>query len=340
VQPIQAVPTIPLCGVADVLARRQPRQGAADAVLLDLLLVAAGVVLLYFGAEGLVMGSASLARHWKLTPLAIGLTVVAFGTSMPELVVSVDAALAGTPAIAAGNVVGSNIANIALILGLSAILAPLAVSARLLRVDIPLMALVTAAVIVMLLDQALGRLEGTLLVAGLVLYTAASLRAARRQCEAFPIDPLPQRLTTRRSVLFVAAGLALLVAGARFLVGGAVSLAADLGISEAVIGLTIVAVGTSLPELATSLLAAFRREGDIAVGNIVGSNLFNILGILGTAALVRPLTGTAMTAVDLGVMAALALLLLPLARSGWRLNRIEGGLLFACYAGYVIHLLT
>jgi cation:H+ antiporter len=309
-------------------------------MLFDVIAVAAGVVLLYFGAEGLVRGSANLARQWKLTPLVIGLTVVAFGTSMPELVVSVDAVLEGAPAIAAGNVVGSNIANIALILGLSAMLSPLTVNPRFVRVDMPLMALITLVVIVMLLDQRLGRLEGALLAGGLLLYTASSLRAARRQTAAAPAESLPQAMSAPRSVAFVAAGLALLVAGARLLVSGAVSLATDLGISEAVIGLTIVAVGTSLPELATSILAAARREGDIAVGNIVGSNIFNLLGILGTASLVRPLHETAMTAIDLGVMMALAVVLLPLARTGWRLSRVEGGLLVACYVGYVMYLIV
>jgi cation:H+ antiporter len=309
-------------------------------MLLDTLLVAAGILLLYFGAEGLVRGSASLAQHWKLTPLAIGLTVVAFGTSMPELVVSVDAALSGSPAIAVGNVVGSNIANIALILGLSAVLCPLAVNARIVRVDVPLMVLITLVVIVMLLDRGVGRLEGGLLAVGLLAYTVLSLRAARRHALLAPVEPLPGALPTAPSVLLALGGLALLAVGARLLVSGAVSLAADLGISEAVIGLTVVAVGTSLPELATSVMAAARREGDIAIGNIVGSNIFNLLGILGTAALVTPLDETAMTAIDLGVLIALAVLLLPLARSGWRLSRAEGGLLFVCYAGYMVHLST
>jgi cation:H+ antiporter len=309
-------------------------------MLLDLLLVTTGIALLYFGAEGLVRGSVSLARHWKLTPLVIGLTVVAFGTSMPELVVSVDAALSGSAAIAVGNVVGSNIANIALILGLSALLCPLAVNARIVRIDVPLMVLITLLVIVMLMDRSVGRLEGGLLAVGLLTYTAMSLRAARRHIGLTPAEPLPGSLPTAQSLLFAAAGLVLLGIGARLLVSGAVSLAADRGISEAVIGLTVVAIGTSLPELATSLLAAARRQGDIAVGNIVGSNIFNLLGILGTAALVRPLDEIAMTAIDLGVLIALAVLLLPVARSGWRVSRAEGGLLFACYAGYMLHLAT
>ncbi|MFW6093787.1 MAG: calcium/sodium antiporter [Pseudomonadota bacterium] len=310
-------------------------------MLLDIISVAAGMVLLYFGAEGLVRGSVSLARHFKLTPLAIGLTVVAFGTSMPELVVSVGGALSGAAAIAAGNVVGSNVANIALILGLSALLHPLTVNARVVRVEVPVMVSVTLAGIVLLRDQMLGRVEGALLITGLLVYTVWILRAARRQTAGtVHAEVLPSEMGTQRSLAFVIGGLTLLVAGARLLVSGGVSLAEALGVSEAVIGLTIVAVGTSLPELATSVLAAARREGDIAVGNIVGSNIFNLLGILGAASLARPLDGTGMSAVDLGVMLALGLLLLPLARTGWRLGRVEGGLLFAGYAGYLVYLLS
>jgi len=309
-------------------------------MLMNLVSVLVGVAVLYLGAEGLVRGSASLARGLRLTPLAIGLTVVAFGTSMPELVVSVGAALTGAAAIAAGNVVGSNIANIALILGLSAILCPLAVNVRIVRVDVPLMALASVIITVMLMDQGLGRLEGILLAAGLIAFTVASLRAARKETAGVElVGPLPDTLPVTPSIGFVIGGLVLLVVGARLLVTGAVAIAETTGVSEAVIGLTIVAVGTSLPELATSVLAALKREGDIAVGNIVGSNIFNIFGILGTAALVRPLQNTGMSAVDLGLMIMLAVLLLPLARSGWKLNRWEGGLLLIIYAGYVLYLL-
>lgn len=303
----------------------------------------AGIVLLYFGAEGLVRGSASLARRLKLTPLVIGLTVVAFGTSMPEMVVSIGAALSGAGPLAAGNAIGSNIANIALILGASAILCPLAVHARVIRVDIPLMVLISLVIVAMLLNQRLGRIEGMLLVMGLVAYTVFSLWAARRESSAvqhvFEESIPKESRSIPGSVAFVVIGLGLLVAGARFLVTGAVAIAETLGLSDAVIGLTIVAVGTSLPELATSILAALKKEGDIAVGNIVGSNIFNLLGILGTASLVRPLENTGMSPIDLGLMVALAILLLPLARSGWRIARWEGGILLATYMTYVIYLL-
>lgn len=309
----------------------------------NLALLIAGTFLLYFGAEGLVRGSSSLALRLKLTPLVIGLTVVAFGTSMPEMVVSVGAALSGSGAIAAGNVIGSNIANVALILGISALIFPLAVNLRVIRVDLPITVLASLVLILLLLDQSVGRLEGLFLLAGLLAYTLFSLRTARRETavtEGAFDDAIPQETqSVLLSLLFVLGGLVPLVVGARLLVTGAVAIATAAGMSEAVIGLTIVAVGTSLPELATSVLAAFRKEGDIAIGNVVGSNIFNILGILGIASLARPLEGTGMSPVDLGLMLLLAILLLPLARSGWRLNRWEGASLLLVYIAYVVYLL-
>lgn len=312
-------------------------------MLLNSISILAGIALLYFGAEGLVRGSSSLALRLKLTPLVIGLTVVAFGTSMPEMVVSVGAALSGSGAIAAGNVVGSNIANVALILGISAIICPLAVNVRVVRVDLPIMVLVSVILILVLLDQSIGRVEGSLLVAGLIAYTVFSLWAARRetgQAQDVFEDSIPK---TSQSIPLssglVVGGLVLLVVGARLLVTGSVAIAEAIGLSEAVIGLTIVAIGTSLPELATSVLAALKKEGDIAIGNIVGSNIFNILGILGVASVVRPLEETGMQPTDLGLMLLLAIILLPLARSGWRLNRWEGAFLLLLYTGYLVHLL-
>ncbi len=311
-------------------------------MILNITLLIAGIVLLYFGAEGLVRGSAALARRLKLTPLVIGLTVVAMGTSMPELVVSVGAALAGTAPLAAGNVIGSNIANIALILGLSAIICPLAVNARIIRLDLPLLVVLSLAIILVLSDQRIGRIEGAILLGGLIAYTVFSLRAARKEANTSQLfeDVIPKAdLSIFMSSLIALGGLVLLVVGARMLVVGAVFIAQTLGMSEAVIGLTVVAMGTSLPELATSILAALKKEGDIAVGNIVGSNIFNLLGILGTASLVRPLENTDMSPVDLGLMVGLAILLLPLARTGWKIDRLEGCGLFAIYSGYVAYLL-
>lgn len=312
-------------------------------MVLHVFFLIAGVCLLYFGADGLVRGSASLARRLKLTPLVIGLTVVAFGTSMPEMVVSVGAAISEAGSLATGNIIGSNIANIALILGASAILCPLVVHVRLIRVDVPLMVVISFVIGLMLFDQRLGRIEGAMLAIGLVAYTVFSLRSARKETAAAQSvfeDAIPKGTqSVSGSVAYVIGGLGLLVIGARLLVVGSVAIAETFGMSEAVIGLTIVAVGTSLPELATSILAALKKEGDIAVGNIVGSNIFNILGILGAASLVRPLENVGMSRVDLGLMIALAILLLPLARSGWRLNRWEGGFLLLTYVAYVVYLL-
>lgn len=304
-----------------------------------ILLVIVGIALLYGGAEGLVRGSVAVARRLGLSALVVGLTVVAFGTSMPEMVVSVQAALDGRAPIAVGNVVGSNIGNVALILGICAMIRPLAVHARIVRLDLPLVILASVVLVIMLGDQSLGRSEGIILLAGMAAYLVMTVRIARRE------SPPPQADvadTTSRSptnlwldLALILVGLGLLVAGARFLVQGGVALAGLLGVSDAVIGLTVVAIGTSLPELATSVLAATRGEGDIAIGNVVGSNLFNILGILGTASLVRPLDGTGMSTLDLATMIVTALLLLPLARTGFRISRLEGFLLLV---GYVIYL--
>jgi cation:H+ antiporter len=307
------------------------------------LLVLAGAALLYGGAEGLVRGSASLALRLGMAPLVIGLTVVAFGTSMPELVVSVEAALAGQGSLAIGNVVGSNIGNVGLILGLSALIAPLAVQARIIRLDLPLLVLVSAGVAALLLDGRLGRGEGALLAAGLLAYVGFTLRASRREGAAVEqefAEGLPKvRGPAALDAALVLGGLVLLALGARLLVRGATTIAEAAGVDEAVIGLTVVAVGTSLPELATSVVAALKGEGDIAVGNVVGSNLFNLLGILGAAALVRPLDAGGIGVADLAVMLGAALLLLPMMWTGRRVSRAEGGVLLAGYVAYVAHLL-
>ncbi len=313
-------------------------------MILSLLSIALGLALLYVGAEGLVRGSAALALRLGLTPLVVGLTVVAFGTSSPELVVSLQAALSDNGAIAIGNVVGSNICNVALILGLSALIRPLKVHTQLLRFDVPLVVVASVLLALLLLDGALGRLEGALLTTGIVSYTGYILWKARTMNSGLQeefAEALPARQGALwRHVAFVVGGLGLLVVGANLLVKGAVAVAETLGLSKAFIGLTIVALGTSLPEMATSLVAAVRREGDIAVGNIVGSNVFNILAILGLSSLAHPLhtQGVAMT--DLIVMTAFAALMLPLMRTGFRLVRWEGALLLALYVGYVGWLLA
>ncbi len=304
-----------------------------------------GLVLLYFGAEGLVRGSSSLALRLGLSPLVVGLTVVAFGTSSPELVVSLKAALDGQGAISVGNVVGSNICNIGLILGLCAIITPIATNSQVVRVDIPIMLGITAVTLFVLADGHLGRPEGILLAALLVAYVVFSIGLARRQ----PADALGAEFgeevkISKRGlavdVLMVIGGLVLLVFGARFLVDGAVIIARTLGWSEALIGLTIVAIGTSLPELATSLVAAVKKETDIAVGNIVGSNIFNLLGILGITAIVHPLQADGVGMVDFAVMAAFSLVLWPMAFHQQRITRPEGAALLAGYVGYLFWLLS
>jgi len=307
------------------------------------LLVLAGLALLTVGGEGLVRGAARLARRLGVTPLVCGLTIVAFGTSSPELFVSVGAAFAGRGDIAVGNVVGSNIGNIGCILAVCAIIFPLRVSMQILRVDMPVALLAALIAAVVLSDGRLGRGEAALLLAGLAAYTALTVRAARREQtlavrEEYAASVPAPAGRVGVEIALVAGGLLALMLGARLMVEGATSIARAAGVSDAVIGLTIVAIGTSLPEFSASLVAAFRRQPDIAVGNIVGSNLFNTLGILGAAGAAEPLRAYDLRAFDLGVMVGFTLLLLPFMKTGFRLQRWEGALLLAGYIAYVVHL--
>jgi cation:H+ antiporter len=300
----------------------------------------AGLILLYFGADGLVKGSASLALRMGVTPLVVGLTVVAFGTSAPEMVVSTKASYLGQGSMALGNVVGSNILNLAVILGLSALIRPMAVKVQLIRFDTPIMIAVSVLGWLLVRDGSLSRPEAALLFAGIVAYTVLNVVMARRETSREVAAEFAEGTPhTSRNIaldlLFIFGGLALLVLGARLFVTASVELARLWGVSEAVIGLTIIAAGTSLPELATSLVAAARKQEDIAIGNIVGSNVFNILAILGVSGLVRPIAADGMTAVDFGVMIGTAALLLPLLRTRMLLERWEGGLYLAVYAGYL-----
>jgi len=307
---------------------------------LSLITLLAGLVLLYFGAEGLVRGSSSLALRLGLSPLVVGLTVVAFGTSSPELVVSLRAALAGQGGISVGNVVGSNICNIGLILGLTALISPMVTSSRVVRIDIPVMLGLTAVTLVFLANQTIGRTDGAILAAMLVGYIIFTIRLAHRS----PDDTLAAdfggavHLSKRGlaiDLLLVVGGLLRLMLGARFFVDGAVTMARAFGWSDVVIGLTIIAIGTSLPELATSLVAALKKESDIAVGNIVGSNVFNLLGILGITALVTPLHAVGITITDLAVMAGFSVALWVFAYLGRRISRVEAALLLGAYVAYV-----
>ncbi|MDD5766520.1 MAG: calcium/sodium antiporter [Candidatus Marinimicrobia bacterium] len=302
-----------------------------------------GVALLYVGAEGLVRGGSSVSLRWGLSPLFIGLTIVAFGTSTPELVVSIEAAADMHGAISIGNVVGSNIFNIAVILGLSALICPLKIHRQLVAIDMPILIGVSILFFLFFLDFQVSRLEGLILFAGIIVYTTFSLIYAKKQykkgIELFDEDdiPKPTRSITM-DFIFIAGGLGALILGSHFFVEGSIKMARLLGISEAIIGLTIVSIGTSLPELATSVVAAFRKEADIAVGNIVGSNIFNILSIIGIASLIHPIDGTGIGTIDMLVMIMTALILLPLMRTGFSIKRLEGVLLLFVYAGYLFYL--
>lgn len=308
---------------------------------IDLVFIAVALALLFVGAEGLVRGSAALALRAGLSPLIVGLTIVAFGTSSPELVVSVKAGLAQQGDIAVGNVVGSNIFNIAVILGITALVCPIPVHRQIIKVDAPIALGVALVLICLLLDHALGRVEGGLLFGGIVVYTWMNVVLARREGAAQPADPgeFPVPVSSRpwvADLAFILGGLAVLVLGSRLLVEHSVSLAKDMGISEAVIGLTIVAAGTSMPELATSLVAAIRKQPDIAIGNVVGSNVFNVLGILGLASIVSPLRATGISTLDYAAMILFTVTLIPLIYTGRLLRRLEGAVLLLLYGAYLV----
>jgi len=313
----------------------------------------AGLFLLVLGGELLVRGAVQVATRFGVSPLVIGLTLVGFGTSTPELVTSVQAALSGSPGIAYGNIVGSNIANILLILGASAVIAPIVVSSVALKRDSAVMVAVAVVFAAMAALTPLGVLIGAVFVAALALYVFAAFRQERQSVSgdhgavydktiaAQEVDPVlvPEEVPERSvlfSLLIAIAGLALVVLGGYFLVGGAVTLARSLGISETVIGLTIVAVGTSMPELVTSIMASIRKQADVAFGNIVGSNIYNILGIGGITAMIAPTeVPNQIVRFDNLVMIAASLLLVIFAYTGRRISRTEGGLMMLLYVGYV-----
>lgn len=302
------------------------------------IMVAAGLVVLGAGATGLIEGSVRVARRLGVSPLVIGLTIVAWGTSMPELVVSTRAAATGLGDLALGNVVGSNLFNAAVILGLAAVITPLRVQSQLVRVETPLLIAVTAGVGLLALDGVIARWEGAVLFAGAIAFTVVSLRAATgksAESTETPDAPVAPRPTWGPALGLVAGGLLLLVVGSELLTRGAVTLARGFGVGEALIGLTIIAAGTSLPELASTVAAAWRRQADIAVGNVVGSNLFNLLGILGITALVTPVATGALQLGDYVALGLVTLLIWPVMASGLRVQRGEGLLLLLAYAVYL-----
>lgn len=314
-------------------------------------MMVAGLVVLTVGGEMLIRGASRLAALLGLSPLVIGLTVVAYGTSAPEMAVSIQAGLQGNPHIAVANVVGSNIFNILFILGLCALLLPLTVTPQLVRRDVPVMIAASVLTLILALDGKFGRWDALLLLVGLVVYTATALRAGRRERAPF-IDEYAadfgQAPEAGRSVwrvigclLLLVAGLALLVVGSRWFVQGAVQVARWLGVSDVIIGLTIVAAGTSLPEVAASIIAALRKERDIAIGNAVGSNICNLLAILGVSGLVTPgglEVAPQMLHLDLPFMVAVALICLPIFYHDYTITRRDGALLFAGYVVYTLYL--
>jgi len=312
-------------------------------LLMIAILIVGGLVFLFFGADWLVKGAVTMALHLGLSPLIVGLTVVALGTSLPEALVSVQAAIDNQGGIALGNVIGSNILNIAIILGLSALIQPLKVDSHLVKADVPLLVGASFLLIVLLEDFHISRMEGALLLLCIVFYVTGNIMTVKRTSPTedeiegmeIPEDPSKNLL---RDIGFLVLGLIALAFGSEFLVSGAIDLARILGLSEALIGLTIVSIGTGTPELATALMAAYRKTADIAIGNAVGSNLFNIMFVVGLAGLVSPMDATGINSSDLYVMFGLTILLLPTVWTGMVLDRKEGFLFVAIYVAYIYYL--
>ncbi len=313
---------------------------------MTIFLLILGLGLLIVGAELLVRGASRLASAFGISPLVIGLTVVAFGTSSPEMAVSVMSAYEGQADLAVGNVVGSNIFNVLFILGLSAVITPLLVSRQLIRLDVPIMIGISVLLLLLTLDGSINRLDAALLFAGIISYTAFQIYQSRREKKASVDEETIEKPHTPLQWLinigFVLGGLALLVIGSNWLVDGAVFIAQRFGVSELIIGLTIVAAGTSLPEVATSVIASIRGQRDIAVGNVVGSNIFNILAVLGLSGLVSPASiavSASALQFDIPVMVAVALACLPIFFTGRVIARWEGFVFLAYYIIYTVYLI-
>jgi len=305
--------------------------------------VVGGLVLLYFGAEWLVRGSSELAIRFGISPLVVGLTVVAFGTSAPELVVSVKANFAGNGGMAIGNVVGSNICNIALVLGLGAVIFPLAIQRQVIRREMPVLLVASTVFLLMMRDGVMDRLEAGVLFGGIVLYIITSLVEAKKEDPDSSDDIPPDVIEAARNsgtgrlcfnILLIVGGGVVLVFGAEGMVFGGVKIARFYEVPEAIIGLTLFAFGTSLPELATSVVAAIRKQGDIIVGNAVGSCIFNLLAVVGMAGMIAPLEGEGVTTIHYGAMLAVALILMPMMWHRMKLDRWEGALLVMGYVGF------
>lgn len=327
------------------MRRRSSYRGRDQTVLVAIGLIVLGLALLYVGAELLVKGAVALALSAGLTPMAVGLTVVAYGTSAPEMVVSSAAALNSKGGIAVGNVVGSNICNIGIVLGVSALCCPLMVKREMIRIHVPLMIFGGLLLTSFLADGLLDRLEGLVLVVGIVGYSWMNISMARKQTLSEPVDEIDGEITTDLvkqgsiwlDIVVLLAGLGILIGGGHVLVEGATSMARRMGVSDAVIGLTVVALGTSAPDLAASVVAALRKHADMAVGNAVGSVMFNLMQVTGVAALIRPIQSTGVDPVDYAVQMGMLILAAIVMRTGMVIQRWEGGLCFAAYIGYIIY---
>ncbi len=307
-------------------------------LLLNVVYFFGGLAALYYGADFLVKGGVDVAKRLGISSLVIGLTLVAFATSAPELAVSLSSALQGNPDIAMGNVVGSNIANIGLILGVCACILPLNVDKQLLKLDAPLMVLSAILLTVLYFTSGgLNRIHGAVLLAVLIVYNIYIICKSRKNSEA-ETEKTPCRYPLYLAIIIVIASLGVLVGGAKIFLLSAVYFAKMLNLSDAVIGLTVVAVGTSLPELATSVVAVCKGEKDIAIGNVVGSNIFNILGILGLTSLVKPMSNSSLNGVDFGMMAGISGVLLLMLFTGRKLSRVEGAFLLIAYIIYTIYI--
>lgn len=308
-----------------------------------LLYLIGGIILLFAGAEGLVRGSSSLSLKLGISPLIIGLTIVGFATSSPELVVSINAALIGNNEIVLGNVIGSNIANIALILGCAALIKPLKVNIDVLRKEVPILIGVSVLLVIILIDGEVGFIDGVIFIAGIIAYIAVSILFAKREksiaAEATYEEEFQSNFKMPFLLLLIAIGGSLLIFGANIFLKSAIEIAKHFGMTDAVIGLTVVAVGTSLPELITSAVAAFKNKADIAIGNAIGSSIFNILFILGVTAVLMPIPSRGISYVDLGFMLVTAVILLPISIGGLRINRVEALVLLIGYFFYIYFLL-
>jgi len=314
-------------------------------MLIQFLIFFAGLFVLYFGAEWLVRGASSIAIKYGIRPLVVGLTVVALATSMPEFIVNLIAALGGKDDMALGTIVGSNIANIALILGISSLVLPLVVAPSTLKKEYPIMMGVMVLFYVVALDGVIGLLDGVILVLSLIAFLLFLVIDAKRHSQTVRLEdiegaPEPgEEISVPRKLVLLGAGMLGLAIGARLMVSAASSIALDLGINQTVVGLTVLAIGTSLPELAASIMCVLRREADMSVGNVLGSNLMNVLFVVGLVSLFRPLeVDAASLRLHFPVMLGFGVLLFPLAWTSFRITRLEGGLLFGGFVGYLFYI--